>query len=191
MSCCDIVNGSFNKLPINYPCSGNKPSNWSNYANKSIISASSNFLIGNHKSNVNSVREAYSQIQTLKQNNPKLAKMDINSLKAKSSVDLMSGDSSTATYLATYNGLNSAMNISLNNINQGLGFSLSIDDIINCDLNKKNNNEIYYNNIKNYININKSIIILFIFVIILIILIVYIYKKRINVKISNIDIVNK
>lgn len=193
MSCCDIVNGSFNKLSVNYPCSGNTPSNWSNYAGKSIISASSKFIIGDHKSNISAVRSAYNQLQKLKKNNPDIANLNNADLSKKIAQGLLTGDSSVTKYVASYGAYEASMNIALDNVNKGLGFKLTVDDIVNCDPNKGVTNPvtIMYNNIKVYVSNNKSMVILFLFIIILVIIVVYIYKKRLNTKISNINIVNR
>jgi|688.fasta_scaffold1138870_1 hypothetical protein len=198
MSCCNIVNGSLNNLPINYPCSGTAPSNWNKYAGKSIIYASSSFKIGDHKSNVGAVINAYNQLQALQASNPTLASMDRASLKAKSSADLMSGNSTAATYMATYDGLNSAVNIALNNVNNGLGFNLTLDDIISCNTNSKNSTDgstisstSIINKFKSYYNNHLTMFILFIVIIIMGILIRYLYHNKQNTRINNIDINNR
>jgi hypothetical protein len=195
MSCCNIVNGSLNKLPVNYPCSGTPPSNWSKYAGKSLIYASPSFRIGDHKSNVGAVLSAYKQLQELQNNNPTLANMDQATLKAKSNSDLMSGNPTAATYIATYNGLNSAINIALGNVNQGLGFNLSLDDIISCSTtSKKGSNEsnsFTLNSIKTFYNNNSSMLFMFIAIVLMGIMLGYLYHNRQQTKVNNIQISDK
>jgi len=196
MSCCNIVNGSLNNLPVNYPCSGTPPSNWSKYAGKSLIYASPSFKIGDHKSNIGAVISAYKQLQELQNNNPTLANMDQATLKAKSNTDLISGDATAATYIATYNGLNSAINIALGNINKGLGFNLTLNDIISCNTNdskstSNNHNTSILNNIKTYYNNNSSMLFMFIAVVLIGIMLGYLYYNRQQTKVNNIQITNK
>jgi len=201
MSCCNIVNGSLNNLPVKYPCSKTAPANWSKYAGKSLIYASPTFKIGDHKSNVGAVISAYKQLQALQTANPTLATMDPTTLKAKSSADLMSGDATAATYIATYNGLNSAINIALGNVNQGLGFNLTLNDIISCSTTNTNGSNSstslsntlnsILNNIKSYYNNNLSMVFMFITIVLMGIMIGYLYHRRQQTKINNIQITNK
>jgi hypothetical protein len=161
MSCCDLINNP-STLPEYYPCSCPTPNNWDIIKNTNLL-LSDTFQITNHNNNVSALRSLIGLKNDLINKNSKYQNTDLDTVKKNNDFD-------GVAYFNELNTYNKSIDDTLNNINTGLGFNLSIDDIVKCSDDKANISPCGQNNY-NYI---------YIMVFIIIILIVFYYKYKLK-----------